>query len=40
MDKVKNDAAAEKARHELELALESRKITTRIGGQRRAPATS
>lgn len=40
MDKVKNDAAAEKNRRELELALESRKITTRIGGQRRAPAAS
>ena len=30
MDKVKNDAAAEKARKELELALEARKITTKI----------
>ena len=40
MDKVKNDAAAEKARRELELALESRKITTRIGKQRKASATS
>jgi hypothetical protein len=39
MDRVKNDAAAEKARRELELALESRKITTRIGKQRKAPAT-
>ena len=37
MDKVKNDAAAEKARKELELALEARKITTRIGKQRKAP---
>jgi AAA domain-containing protein len=34
MDRVKNDAAAEKARRELELALKSRKITTRIGRQR------
>jgi len=40
MDKVKNGAAAEKGRHELELALESRKITTRIGGQRRTRATT
>ena len=31
MDKVKNDIAAEKARKELELALEARKITTKIG---------
>ena len=38
MDKVKNDAAAEKARKELELALEARKITTKIvGKQRKAP---
>lgn len=35
MDKVKNDAAAEKARKELELALEARKITTKIVGERR-----
>jgi hypothetical protein len=35
MDKVKNDAAAEKARKELELALEARKITTKIVGKRR-----
>jgi len=40
MDKVKNDVAAEKARKELELALESRKITTKIGKQRKAPTTS
>ncbi|HEV8279938.1 MAG TPA: ATP-binding protein [Streptosporangiaceae bacterium] len=40
MDRVKNDAAAEKARRELELALESRKITTRIGKKRKAPAKS
>jgi hypothetical protein len=40
MDKVKNDAAADKARHELELALESRKITARIGGQRRTRAAA
>lgn len=40
MDRVKNDAAAEKARRELNLALESRKITTRIGKMRKAPATS
>jgi AAA domain len=40
MDRVKNDAAAEKARRELELALESRKITTRIGKLRKAPAMS
>jgi hypothetical protein len=39
MDRVKNDAAAEKARRELELALESRKATTRIGKRRKAPAT-
>jgi len=39
MDRVKNDAAAEKARRELELALESRKITTRLGKGRKAPAT-
>lgn len=38
MDKVKNDAAAEKARRELELALETGKITTRTGGRRTAPA--
>jgi hypothetical protein len=35
MDKVKNDAAAEKARKELELALEARKITTKIVGKQR-----
>jgi hypothetical protein len=40
MDKVKNDVAAENARKELELALESRKITTRIGKQRKAPGRS
>ena len=40
MDQVRNDAAAEKARRELELALEARKITTRIGRQRKAPAMS
>jgi hypothetical protein len=40
MDKVKNDVAAEKARKELELAVESRKITTKIGKQRKAPTTS
>ena len=40
MDRVKNDAAAEKGRRELELALESRKITTRISKQRKAPKTS
>jgi hypothetical protein len=40
MDKVKNDVAAEKARKELELALEARKITTKIGKQRKAPARS
>lgn len=39
MDRVKNDAAAERARRELELALESRKITTKIGKQRKVPAT-
>jgi hypothetical protein len=39
MDRVKNDAAAEKARRELELALETRKITTRIGKRRKVPAT-
>lgn len=32
MDKVKNDAASEKARRELELALEAGKITARTGG--------
>jgi hypothetical protein len=40
MDRVKNDAAAEKGRRELELALGSRKITTRIGNQRKASKTS
>jgi AAA domain len=41
MDKVKNDVAAEKARKELELALEARKITTKIvGKQRRAAKAS
>lgn len=40
MDKIKSDAASEKARRELELALESRKITTRIGGQRQKRATA
>src|SRR3984957_2766653 len=40
MDKVKNDAAAEKARKELELALEARKITTKIDKQRKAPTRS
>jgi hypothetical protein len=40
MDRVKNDVAAEKARRELELALESGKITTRIGKQGKAPARS
>jgi hypothetical protein len=39
MDRVKNDAAAEKARRELELKLESRKITTRIGKQHKTPKT-
>lgn len=38
MDKVKNDAAAETARKELELALESRKITTKIARQRKPSA--
>jgi hypothetical protein len=38
MDRVKNDAAAEKSRRELELALESRKITSRISGQKKKPA--
>lgn len=38
MDKVKNDAAAEKARRELELSLETGKITTRIGTRRKAQA--
>jgi AAA domain len=33
MDRVKNDVAAEKARRELELKLESRRITTKIGRQ-------
>ncbi|MGE5289918.1 MAG: ATP-binding protein [Micromonosporaceae bacterium] len=40
MDQVKNDAAAEMGRRELELALESRKITTRISKQRKASARS
>jgi hypothetical protein len=41
MDKVKNDVAAEKARKELELALEARKITTKIvGKQHRAAKAS
>ena len=41
MDKVKNDVASEKARKELELALEARKITTKIvGKQRRAAKAS
>lgn len=31
MDLVKNDAASEKARQELEVAFESRRLTTRIG---------
>lgn len=31
MDLVKNDAAAEKARQELELAVQTRRLTTRIG---------
>ncbi|MFL0239385.1 AAA family ATPase [Mycobacterium sp. SMC-17] len=31
MDLVKNDAASEKARQELEIAFESRRLTTRIG---------
>jgi AAA domain len=35
MDKVRNDAAAEKSRQELELALESRKITTRFRSKRK-----
>jgi hypothetical protein len=41
LDRVKNDVAAENARRELELALESRKITTKIGRQskRRKPLT-
>ncbi|MFY9775949.1 MAG: AAA family ATPase [Trebonia sp.] len=38
IDRVKNDVAAEKGRRELELALESGKITTRIGKQGKAPA--
>jgi hypothetical protein len=38
MDKVKNDAAAEKARKELELALEARKITTKIVGKQQRKA--
>ena len=40
MDKVKNDVAAERARKELELALESRKITTKISKQRKASEAS
>jgi hypothetical protein len=40
MDKVKNDVAAEKARKELELALEAGKITTKIVGRRKAPKAS
>lgn len=42
MDRVKNDVAAEKARREIELALEAGKITTKIRRQsrpRRPPAT-
>ncbi len=31
MDLVKNDAASEKARQELETAFEARRLTTRIG---------
>jgi AAA domain len=41
MDRVKNDVAAEKARRELELALEAGKITTKVRGQskpRKPPA--
>jgi hypothetical protein len=38
MDKVKNDAATEKARKELELALEARKITTKIVGKQQRKA--
>ena len=33
MDLVKNDAASEKARQELETAFEARRLTTRIGGK-------
>jgi hypothetical protein len=40
MDKVKNDAAAERGRQELELAFETRKITTGVGRQRAAPTTA
>ena len=41
MDKVKNDAASEKARYtSWSSPWESRKITTRIGGQRRTRATA
>lgn len=39
MDKVKNDAAAEKSRRELELALDARKITSRITGKKRKPGS-
>jgi hypothetical protein len=31
MDQVKNDAASEKARQELETAFEAGRLTTRIG---------
>ena len=31
MDRVKNDAASEKARQELEIAFQARRLTTRIG---------
>jgi hypothetical protein len=40
MDKVKNDAAAEKARKELELALKTRKITTKLVGKQRKASKS